>query len=363
MKTETVAESRDRACRVIYNLGVPKRPKIEPIPNPTLFEMGEPEKVADLVTKLEVDRPYCEPGFFLGTSAFTAAGWPGTFYPSGMKPADYLTYYASIFKTVEIDSTYYATPSASTVTGWYEKTPPDFIFAAKIPQVITHEKILVDCEAEFDEFISRMGLLKDKLGPLLFQFPHFNKYEFNRPDEFLRRLRLFLRRTGDMFTLKFAVEIRNKQWLNSRLTDLLGEYGVALALTDHSYMLRPWEMKGDLNLITADFTYVRWLGDRHGIEAITKVWDKTVVDRGEDLTNWISLFRQFVGENLKVFAYANNHYAGNGPATVKLFWELWTVAPSSTRLGVHNETLFRAGTHRGLAASSRREHQGGRTGD
>ncbi len=59
----------------------------------------------------------------LGTSAFTAAGWEGTFYPPGMKPADYLTYYATKFDTVEVDSTFYRTPSASTVTGWARKTP------------------------------------------------------------------------------------------------------------------------------------------------------------------------------------------------------------------------------------------------
>jgi uncharacterized protein YecE (DUF72 family) len=52
----------------------------------------------------------------LGTSAFTAAGWEGPFYPAGMKPADYLTYYATKFDSVEVDSTFYRTPSASTVS-------------------------------------------------------------------------------------------------------------------------------------------------------------------------------------------------------------------------------------------------------
>jgi uncharacterized protein YecE (DUF72 family) len=76
-------------------------------------------------------------------------------------------------------------------------------------------------------------------------------------------------------------------------------------------------------MITAGFAYVRWLGDRKGIEEQTKTWDKTVVDRREDLANWVELFRKFVTRNLKVFAYSNNHYAGHGPATAKLFWDLW----------------------------------------
>jgi uncharacterized protein YecE (DUF72 family) len=72
------------------------------------------------------------------------------------------------------------------------------------------------------------------------------------------------------------VEIRNKAWLDKPFTDLLREYNVALALTDTSLMPGPWEMKEKLDLVTTDFTYVRWLGDRHGIEKITQTWDKTV---------------------------------------------------------------------------------------
>src|SRR5271165_1615767 len=89
----------------------------------------------------------------LGTSAFTAAGWEGTFYPAGMKPADYLSYYATQFDVVELDNTFYRTPAISTVKGWYAKTPPGFLFAAKVPQVITHEKALVNCDEDFLVFL------------------------------------------------------------------------------------------------------------------------------------------------------------------------------------------------------------------
>ncbi len=145
--------------------------------------MDKLEQAGRLANSLNVERPYSEPGLLLGTSAFTANGWAGVFYPPGMKPRDFLSYYARQFKTVEIDSTYYRTPSASTVTNSYERTPPDFVFAAKVPQVVTHEKVLVNCEAEFDEFVDRMNILDEKLGPLLLQFPWFNKYEI-QADEF-----------------------------------------------------------------------------------------------------------------------------------------------------------------------------------
>jgi len=301
-----------------------KRPEVEPIRQPTLFQMEKLEEEAELTGELKIDRPYSLPGIFLGTSAFTANGWEGSFYPPGMKSRDFLSYYATQFKTVEIDSTYYGIPSASTVTRWYEKTPPDFIFAAKVPQIVTHEKMLVGCEPEFDEFVDRMQLLDEKLGPLLFQFPKFTKYQI-QPDEFSRRLRFLLNRVKDLTTVRFAVEIRNKTWLDERFKDLLREYNVALALTDTSFMPRPWEMKEQLDLVTADFGYVRWLGDRHGIEKITQEWDKTVVDRKDDLKHWVYVLKELVLNKKirKVFAFSNNHYGGHAPATVKLFWDLW----------------------------------------
>ena len=103
----------------------------------------------------------------------------------------------------------------------------------------------------------------------------------------------------------------------------LREHNVALALTDHSYMPRPWECPKPQDLITADFVYVRWLGDRSAIEAVTTTWDQTVVDRRDDLLHWVELFRELRHRNLQVYAYANNHYAGHGPGTVKLFWDLY----------------------------------------
>src|SRR5882672_11023995 len=286
--------------------------------------MGKLEEAGRLANSLKVRRPYDEEGLLLGTSAFTAAGWVGSFYPEGTQPRDFLSYYATQFKTVEVDATYYRTPNASTVTGWYEKTPPDFVFAAKVPQIITHDKILVNCEAEFDEFVDRMDLLVEKLGPLLFQFPKFTKYQINA-EEFSRRLRFLLNRVKDLPTVRFAVEIRNKAWLDKRFTDLLREYNVALALTDTSFMPRPWETKEKFDMITANFAYIRWLGDRKAIEAQTTTWDKIIVDRKSDLKNWVDLLKEIVNDKKirKLFAYANNHYEGFGPATVKRFQQLW----------------------------------------
>jgi uncharacterized protein YecE (DUF72 family) len=257
----------------------------------------------------------------LGTSAFTAAGWPGTFYPADMPPKDFLSFYATRFHTVEVDSTYYRTPSVSTVKGWAARTPDDFIFSLKVPQVVTHEKCLLDCEKDFENFVDVAGNLGKKLGPMLLQFPYFNKSKFKSLPEFLARLKPFLKNLPGK--KQFALEIRNKSWLAPPLIDLLKENGVALALIDQAWMppIDQWFQK--LDPITADFTYIRWLGDRKGIEQHTKVWDKTIVDRSGEMQIWIKYCRQITRKGVKIYAYANNHYAGHGPATVALFQKLW----------------------------------------
>ncbi len=257
----------------------------------------------------------------IGTSAFTADGWEGSFYPAGMKPAEYLTYYATQFDTVEIDSTFYRIPSLSTVRGWYAKTPKDFIFAAKVPQTITHEKVLVDCESELKAFLAAMDSLGEKLGPLVFQFGYFNKKAFASVGDFLARLVPFLKKLPRGY--RFAVEVRNKNWIDGRLVGALAERKVALALVDHVWMPRPAELFERVAPITSDYSYIRWLGDRKGIEERTKSWDKVIVDRRRDLEEWVEACRKFNQRNIAIFGYANNHYAGHAPATVRLFWKLW----------------------------------------
>ncbi|HLG13432.1 MAG TPA: DUF72 domain-containing protein [Blastocatellia bacterium] len=261
----------------------------------------------------------------LGTCAFTAAGWGGTFYPPGIKSADYLSHYARHFDTVEVDSTFYGVPSAATTRNWYAQTPAGFLFAAKAPQTITHERCMVGCDPELKEFLSAMEPLGDKLGPLLFQFPYYSRRAFNSADEFIKLLAPFVKKLPAGY--RFAVEIRNRWWIEPKLLDVLRERAIALALIDHPWMPRPAELLDGIDPVTSDFTYIRWLGDRKGIEEITKSWDKVVVDRKRELEEWVEACRGFAKRSLRIFGYANNHYAGNGPSTVRLIWELWDGKP------------------------------------
>ncbi|HWF13916.1 MAG TPA: DUF72 domain-containing protein [Candidatus Acidoferrales bacterium] len=264
------------------------------------------------------------PDIRLGTSAFTAAGWEGTFYPAGMKPADFLSYYATKFDTVEVDSTFYRTPAISTVKGWYAKTPPGFLFAAKVPQLVTHEKMLADCDEEFHGFLRAMDNLGEKLGPMLLQFGYFNKQAFSGVQDFLARLVPFLKKIPREY--RFALEIRNKYWLVPAFVDVLREHNVALALIDQSWMPGPKQQFARIDPITSDFAYVRWLGDRKGIELQTKVWDKTILDRTAELGEWVDVLRKVRERRIPIQAYANNHYAGYGPGTIEQFRKLWQSA-------------------------------------
>jgi uncharacterized protein YecE (DUF72 family) len=257
----------------------------------------------------------------LGTSSWSCSDWVGKFYESGTDPKDFIASYARKLSTVEIDSTFYAIPRQSTVEGWRDRTPETFIFAAKAPQLITHEKFLADCGAELNAFLEVLSVLGPRLGPILFQFPYYSKASGVTREEFLRRLGSFLPSLPGGY--QWAVEVRNKTWIGRPLLDLLGESEVTLALIDHPWMSRPDSLFAMKGILTGPFAYIRWLGDRHGIEKMTTTWNETVVDRRSDLECWVPHLKELLEQRLPVFGYVNNHYAGFAPGTLELLQELF----------------------------------------
>jgi len=269
----------------------------------------------------------------LGTSSFTADGWNGSFYPKGMKSADYLAYYSTRFDTVEVDSTFYHCPTAAAVTNWALETPPGFIFSLKIPRTITHEKVLVDCDKEFEQFVTTVDVLDEKLGPMVFQFPFFDEKVFTTPVQFESRLKAFFKKLLLVSDYRFAVEIRNKYWLKPRLLDVLRENNVALVLQDQSWMPHPKELE-NYDLLTADSSYIRWLGNRKDIEKLTTTWNSTIIDRTNDLQTWVDVCEKIQKRGITQYVYTNNHYSGFAPATVELFRSLCKVRGIETPLNV-----------------------------
>jgi uncharacterized protein YecE (DUF72 family) len=274
-------------------------------------------------------------GLRLGTSSFSSPDWRGGFYPAHLAPADFLSYYATQFSTVEIDATWHAMPSARVVRGWAEKVPAGFTFSAKVPKVITHERSLENCAEEWKQFLELMDLLGEKRGPILFQFPYVAKSrdpeEYRTGAGFRGRLEKFLPlipREG-----RYAVEVRNKTWLTPPLLDLLRGRGLGLAMVDLQTMPKGAEMLRLCDPVTADFGYVRFLGNHEAMDhSVSDAreqgtrhsdWGELLIDRTEDLRAWVPPLREIVRRLPEVFVYFNNHYAGFAPGSLDIFLRLW----------------------------------------
>ncbi len=268
-----------------------------------------------------------EPRLRIGASSWSAPSWEGTFYTGGMPPSDYLGHYASRFDTVEIDATFYGMPNERMVDNWRERTPPGFLFAAKAPRVITHDKILESCGSETGAFLRVMDRLGDKLGPILFQFRYFRKSEFPEAKPFIDKLERFLPALPRGH--RFAVEVRNKNFLTPRFLDLLRTHGVALAWIDHPWFEGIDRLMKRPELLTADFVYVRWLGDRKAIERSTDRWDRLIVDRRRETAAWAGAIRAMTEGGRSVCGYFNNHYAGYAIGSIELFQEIWNEGAAS----------------------------------
>jgi uncharacterized protein YecE (DUF72 family) len=260
-----------------------------------------------------------------GTSSWSESSWAGVFYPRGMAPGDYLTHYAGRFPTVEADVTYYRVPSHRMVAGWERKLPDGFLLSAKFPRSVVHagEGKVPDAERvlnrsavgeDVNRFLEAMAILGPKCGPLILQFPYFNKKVFQGPEPFLERLDGFLGSLPGDF--RFGVEVRNRTWLAGPLLSVLRDHGVALVLVDLSYMPHPADLAGRLDLLTAGFTYVRLIGDRKAVEERTDTFDKVVIDRRPRLERWAGLLRDLSARTELTLVYANNHYAGHAPSTI-----------------------------------------------
>jgi len=240
----------------------------------------------------------------IGAQGWNYGAWVGPFYPSGTRPADFLTVYARAFDTVEVDATFYAIPPSRTVQGWVERTPPGFTFALKLPQEITHERGLRGASDQTERFLDRARELGDRLGPILIQLsPDFGPSELPALAAFLPRL------PGD---IRVAVEFRHRGWIHEGVLALLAEHNVALALTDARWIQRR-RMLLLAEQPTADFAYIRWMGmDRSLVD-----YSRIQIDRSRELERWSRALRALSQRVEGVFGYMNNQYAGHSPASIR----------------------------------------------
>lgn len=249
----------------------------------------------------------------IGTQGWNYAEWQDVFYPLATRPADFLEVYARAFGTVEVDSTFYAIPPVTTVRGWAERTPAEFVFAPKLPREITHERRLHRARDVLNEFLDRVRELDAKLGPILVQMgPDFGPAEMPALADFL---------AGLPPDLRFTVELRRREWTERpNLPELLAhlrEHRVALCLSDGRW--NPRERLLELAAQpTAPFHYVRWMGPDRALSDHSRVQ----TERGAELDAWAAALRAVPAET-DVWGYTSNFYEGHAPATARgVQWRL-----------------------------------------
>ena len=235
----------------------------------------------------------------IGISGWTYKPWRGAFYPEGLPQKRELTYAAETFSSIEINGTFYGLQRPESFAAWYDATPDDFLFAIKGSRYITHMRRLRDIEVPLANFLAS-GILKlrDKLGPILWQFPPRMKYEPSRFEDFLAILprdteeaaRLSRRHDGRLdgraYTqadrrrpLRHAFEIRHESFRCAEFIEQLRRHGAGLVVGDTV----EWPLLMDL---TAGFVYCRLHGSE---ELYVSGYDDAALDRWARLVRaWAS---------------------------------------------------------------------------
>ncbi len=219
---------------------------------------------------------------WVGTSGFSYPEWRRSFYPEDLPKEGFLSYYASRFDSVEIDSTFYRMPNAKTIEGWKAATADGFRFAIKASQKITHrERLQVPSEAlaYLTGAISRLG---ERLGVLLVQLPPYFRLD-------LERLKGFLAALPPSFPC--ALEFRHDSWFTEEVYDLLRGSGAGLCVHDADDRTTPL-------LVTGRLAYVRLR--------------KSVYTPG-DLDSWRQRIRGWVEGGADVYAYVKHEDNPDAP--------------------------------------------------
>ena len=212
----------------------------------------------------------------IGISGWRYAPWRGNFYPQDLPQRAELEYAARCFPSIEINGSFYSLQSPRSWQSWYETTPEDFVFSVKGPRYITHMLRLKNIEMSLANFFaSGLFRLREKLGPILWQFPPNFSFDPGRLESFLNLLprdlksaaalarghESFMRgrvalRIGANRPLRHALEVRHDSFTDPRFARLLRRHNIALVVAETA---NRWPMLQD---VTADFLYLRLHGDK-----------------------------------------------------------------------------------------------------
>jgi uncharacterized protein YecE (DUF72 family) len=248
----------------------------------------------------------------IGSCGWNYQDWRGSFYPTDLPRERWLAWYARVFHAVEIDSTFFGSPSAGTVARWLSAAPAHFRFTCKAPRLITHGLRLRGCEQAMESFLETMHPLRGRLGAVLVQLPRSFA-----PERDGAALRDFVR--GLPGGWRFAVEFQHPEWHQPRFAKLLEDHGVCWAWTDTTTLREQFQGPFGFLPETADFLYLRLVGDwrtRCGADGKPKHhYRERLWSRSSAIADWALRLRKQDAKNLYVMC--GNHFEGYAPATCR----------------------------------------------
>jgi uncharacterized protein YecE (DUF72 family) len=234
----------------------------------------------------------------IGTSGWAYPHWRGVFYPEDLPQGEWFTHYARHFDTVEINSTFYRLPEASTFDHWRQQAPEGFLYAVKANRYITHYKHLKDCAEPVARFLERARRLEDHLGPVLYQLPP----HWGANPERLEAFAALLPRD-----LAHVFEFRNGGWFIEPVREILERHHLGFCIFDLPNASCPlW--------VTGQLAYVRF----HGADrAYGGRYDH------DELAAWARRIPDVLGQDRGlVCVYFNNDAFGYAPENAKEFDEI-----------------------------------------
>lgn len=301
----------------------------------TLFD-EEPEFAKRYAPKL---RNLADRGIWFGTSSWVYMGWRGIVYRSSIVSEAELRrvafrQYSSVFPTGCADWSFYDFPNPRQIKHYQEEAPNDFRLAFKVTDLITMHRYpyvkerwgeragrlnpyFLNVGKFVGEFLRRVELLQDRLGPIIFEFSPIRWSDIT-PKKFLQQLDQFLAELPSGFI--YSVEIRNPELLTDQYLDILRKHGVAHVLNSWTAMPPIDEQLEHEKIMTADFTVVRALlkPGRAYEEAVNmfRPYQKTREILPEIRKTMEGLALQFLHSGKTAYFYVNNRLEGNAPFTI-----------------------------------------------
>jgi uncharacterized protein YecE (DUF72 family) len=217
----------------------------------------------------------------IGTSGWHYNHWKGLFYPRELPKTRWLKHYAGDFDTVEINNTFYQLPKATTIENWFRQTPEGFLYTVKANRFITHIKKLKNAAEPLERFLQAAEILKEKLGPILYQLPPGLKKDIGLLENFIKLL-------PEAHISVF--EFRNNSWYSDDVFELLDKNEAGFCVHDLGGLETP-------RLVTGRILYIRFHGP-----AERYAGNYTM----PALKKWADWIRKNLGATRIAFAYFNN---------------------------------------------------------